>query len=466
MADNRYVDDNTPGASSPFNGGWSTAAATLAAVDGVDTAGDSIFIANTHNEGVTGNITFAFAGTIADPTKIYSTAASGTPPTAVSAGAAIDTSGTGTGTTMTFQGNLYMEGVTVAAGTTTGNGSITLGQAANVRQVYKNCKFQCNGTNSAARLSIGTPSTGNVNSFELHDCELKFAHASQGISIAGCDVLFRNLSYNASNVAGQDRVVTTLSTSLRASKVLFEGCNFTNCAADVSLLPTPVAGYGSGNSVIFRNCALPSSWAGTLCGTAAAGVAPGQRFEMHNCASGDANFEMWIEDYLGTILAEDTLYRDSGASDGTTTGLSWKMTSNADVEYPTNVLYSPEFVIWNSTTGTAKTITVEIVHESQGSGTNGVLKNDEIWLEVQYQGTSGKPQTVSLTTEKADPLGSNADVATSSATWTGDAAGWDQQKLVTGSFTPTEIGYIHCRVCVAKPSITVYVDPKITIANA
>ena len=127
-----------------------------------------------------------------------------------------------------------------------------------------------------------------------------------------------------------------------------------------------------------------------------------------------------------------SVYNDAGADDGSAQGFSWEMVSTANAEFPHMALRSPEIVKWNDTVTGTLTATVEIVHNSQGSGTSGALLDSEIWLEVMYLSTSGVPLG-SWVTDRCANLDLNsdaADQASSSATWTGDAAGWDTQKLV------------------------------------
>jgi hypothetical protein len=186
---------------------------------------------------------------------------------------------------------------------------------------------------------------------------------------------------------------------------------------------------------------------------------------MYNCDSSDTNYRLWIAQQFGVITSDTAIYNDAGADDGSAQGFSWKMVSTADAEFPHQVLTSDEIVKWNETTTGTLTATVEIVHDSQGSGTNGALRDDEIWLEVMCMDPGGTPIGKWQSDMCANlNLNSNAaDQASSSATWTGDSSGWDTQKLSV-SFTPKEKGYVHARVHLAKASATVYVDPLLTIA--
>jgi len=119
---------------------------------------------------------------------------------------------------------------------------------------------------------------------------------------------------------------------------------------------------------------------------------------------------------------------------------------------------SPEFSVYNSSTGSSLTATVEILTDSE---TN--LQDDEVWLEIDYQGTSGFPKGTRGTDRMTDITSTPADQTDSSETW--DTTGMtnpNTQKLVV-TFTPQEVGYVHARVMLAKAA-TVYVDPYITLA--
>lgn len=178
---------------------------------------------------------------------------------------------------------------------------------------------------------------------------------------------------------------------------------------------------------------------------------------MYNGDAADTNYKLWIEDYAGTIRDETTIVKTGGASDGTT-DLSWNMTTSANAEYPMIPLESGEIVCWNDTTAAAKTLTVDILHDST---TN--LKDDEVWLEVQYMGTSGFPLSTFISDAKADVLATAADQATAGGTWTTTGLTNPNTQQLSVTFTPQEKGYYICKVMLAKASYTVYVDPLIVV---
>lgn len=180
---------------------------------------------------------------------------------------------------------------------------------------------------------------------------------------------------------------------------------------------------------------------------------------MHNCDNADTNYRIWQEGYAGSVRSETTLVRTGGSGDGTTT-LSWKMATSANAEYPLILLESGEIHSeWIDTVGAAKTVTVEILHDST---TN--LKDDEIWLDVQYLGTAGFPLGSFANDAKADVFATAADQTTSTVAWTTTGLTNPNKQKLSVTFTPQEKGVAICRVMMAKASYTVYVDPLATVS--
>lgn len=414
-------------------------------------AGDVIYVSQSHAQSSAASITIATNGTLASPTKIICANDAAEPPTAVASTGTVTTTGA---TNISITGaSFYVYGLGFSVGTLGSSGNLTYATDAGYSQ-FDNCSFTLGGTNTGAAIVFGNASASINNKVLLKNPVIKFNNASQRVSLANTDVLIQGGSAASGGTSPTTAFVANGSASFVSLCV--DGFDFSNWASTLDLFTT--------NSIncraIFRNCKLPASWTGDL--VSAAPATADSRVELYNCDSGDTNYRLWIEDYAGTIKHSTTVYNDAGASDGTTR-ISWQMVSSANTEYPNITLKSPEIVKWNETTGSAVTATVEIVHESQGSGANGVLNDDEIWLEVQYLGTSGTPISTFIRDSKADVLATAAAQTTSAASWTGDAAGWDTQKLSV-TFTPQEKGFIHAVVHVAKASATIYVDPLLTVA--
>lgn len=172
----------------------------------------------------------------------------------------------------------------------------------------------------------------------------------------------------------------------------------------------------------------------------------------YNCDNGATNYHLYTKTFMGSTQQDTTTVCNGGASSGTTP-VSWKMMSSANAYYGIP-LQSQEIAIWNTSTGSSITATVEIA----GSA---ALNTTDIWVEFEYPTSSGSPLGGNATT-KATILATGTAVTSSSATWSGSPA--SKQKL-TASFTPNMAGIIKARVYLAKPSTTVYIDPMITLSN-
>ncbi|KKM90868.1 hypothetical protein LCGC14_1234200, partial [marine sediment metagenome] len=60
-------------------------------------------------------------------------------------------------------------------------------------------------------------------------------------------------------------------------------------------------------------------------------------------------------------------------------------------------------------------------------------------------------------------LGTPANLPNAATAWDSDPASVQDMQLAL-TFTPQEIGFIHLKVMLAKPSTTVYVDPLAVIS--
>jgi hypothetical protein len=141
--------------------------------------------------------------------------------------------------------------------------------------------------------------------------------------------------------------------------------------------------------------------------------------------------------------------RTGGATDGTTP-IAWKIvtTANSEWEFPFECL---PISIWNETVGSAITVTVQGIW-----GGGAVPLNDEIWIDVEYLGTSGFPLATKATCTKADGLAAGTNLPAGSGTWGGSTTKF----ALAATFTPREKGPLTIYVRAAKVSSTFYVDPK------
>jgi len=183
---------------------------------------------------------------------------------------------------------------------------------------------------------------------------------------------------------------------------------------------------------------------------AATPASPSHRIEVVNCDSAGINYRNEIYDYSGTLTTETTIVRTGGATDGVTP-ISWKIVTTANAKFAIPFV-CPPIAIWNTSTGSPVTATIEGVAAS-------LPTDQDIWVEVEYLGDPATPRASYISDAKATVLTTAASQTTSSETWGGSTA---EFKLAV-TFTPQMKGFVHARVKVGAASLTVYVDPKITL---
>lgn len=420
---------------------WALAKATLAGAAAIDAAGDTIYVSQSHAESYTGTMpTIAFAGTMANPVKVICANDAAEPPTAVAQTATITATGS-----ITLTGSYYMDGVSLIAGAAV----LVSNQGSSHGVGLKHGLLKTTATNSSGYIQLGSPNNATQKA-TIDSCSIHFSGvANAGLTMYGvaelkaCAFAAGSSTPAAGIFAGaQDR---------NASRILIDGLDMGNLASTVNIFRA----FISPGLFQIRNSKLPASWSGSLCN--ATPLATGQRFEMHNCDSGDTNYRLWVAEYAGSIKSETTLVRTGGASDGTT-DYSLVMASTANANATVAPLVSPEISIWNDAVGSSKTVTVEILHDSATNLTDG-----EIWLEVQYLGTSGVPLGSFVSDAKTDILAPAADQAVSGETWTTTGMSNPNTQKLSVTITPQEAGYMQAKVYLAKASKTVYVDPKLTV---
>ena len=429
---------------------WALAKATLQAALTAAGAGGTVYMAHDHSEGGAADLTLTIPGTAAAPVRIICVDDDGNPepPTTLATTGVVKT--TGANALAISGGVAYWYGVKLlAAEGSTSSRSMTIGVATGAvnEYVFENCILEngCTAGSTPGITFFGTRATLHT----LKNTTIKFNTTGCRLVVGG-RVIWEGGSYD-----GSVAVPTTLLIPATSATA-----DFTVRGVDLSAIGSSkylVAADSTGNStfVYFCNCKLGSG-VGPI-NPSNPPVTPGAvRVFLDNCDSGDTNYKIHREDYLGRVQTETTIKRTGGASDGTT-AYAWKLTSTADAE-PEFPFKSPPILIWNESTGSAMTLTVEIIHDS---ATN--LKDDEVWAEVEYLGTSGSPLSLFANDGKVR-LAAAADQADSSESWTTSGMSNPNPQKLAVAFTPQEKGLVSVKVCVAKASQVVYVCPKISIA--
>lgn len=445
MANPGYV-RSTDGSDADNGSTWALANATIAGAAADAAAGDRIWISQAHAEAPASGsaITATFPGTLASPNQIVCGSDAAEPPTSLSTAATITTSGTAA---ITLNGSFYWYGGTISAGTGAGNASITLAGADLYFQNFQSVKLVIACTSVAARINLGALGTGTETRVDLTDCTFKFGSTSQGIKVTNTVRIIGGSIDSAGSLPST--LFATAASS--ATDLVVDRFDASALGATFNWFPSLMSGVGK---IVLRNCKVPASWTGGL--IAGAIVSTTCRIEAYNLDSAGTNYRIWVEDYPGSILQETTIVRSGGASDGTTP-LAWKMVTNANAEFPLLALASPELQIWNDTSGSSKTVTIEVV-------TDGVTLTDaDAWLEVLYLGSSTSTLGSTASDAVSSVIASTANQTSSSVTWTTTGLTSPVKQALAVTFTPQLKGPFVCTVKLAKASTTMYVDPIATV---
>lgn len=441
---------STDGSDSDNGSTWALAKATLGGAAAIAVAGDRIFVSQNHNESTGASVTNTFAGTLGNPIVIMCVDdTSGTPPTTRSTGAIVEVTGA---FNYSNTGSIDVYGISFRVGNgASTNQSISLAADYNgQRQRYTNCEFRLLTTDNNGRVatSAGGSAAGYM---EFINCGFLFSAQFQGVSCAGAVVTFKNCYA----ISGTTTVLGFFKSFI--SKTLVEGFDFSNFGTTLDV--------GSDGSLIMRNSRLPASWAGNFFSASGTGM----RGEMWNCDSGDTNYRMRIQDREGLVRDETTVVKTGGASDNTTP-LSWRVVTTANASL-LNPFELPDIFSERITTGlgSPRTLTVDIMHDSVTA-----LTDAEIWVEVQYMGTSGFPITTTLSDIRGasandafgNRLTSAANQASSAASWTTTGLTNPNAQKLEVTFTPQEAGVVIATVYVAKASYTVFVDPVAQLSGS
>ena len=153
----------------------------------------------------------------------------------------------------------------------------------------------------------------------------------------------------------------------------------------------------------------------------------------------------------GEVTSSTSAYRSSGANDGTQ-DYSWQMISTSVAKE--NKVFLEAIPITKYVQSGSQTITVYIAGGSS-------LNNDDFWIEVESPSELASPTAQGkFRTTKPNPLATPTALTSDTSSWTGTGVGTKQKIEV--AISPTIAGTVTVRCYLAKPSTTVYVDPKIS----
>lgn len=360
---------------------------------------------------------------------------------------------------ITFQKQGYVRGVEFQSGyNSSGSGGgmrVATEPSPGHHFVFERCKLYVASTNAGVRLGAGgNGASPSASVIQLINSDMRFRHASQCIALSGGAVL----DWRGGSLDVTDAVPSFLiATGNGGGDHLVEAVDLSGLGSGHYL----VSASGNGpHRIRFRNCRLG---AGVAAITGSILADRTTRVDIDNCDSADsgmggavaARFERYR--YQGTVVQETTIVRSSGAADPSGNAFSQRMTTNANASFVSPLEGVPMPFVYVGAVGSPVTATVEIVNDGV------TLKDDEVWGEVQYLGTSGFPLSSFADDAKADVLATGANQSASTAAWTTTGLASPVKQKLEVTFTPQEKGVYVFTPKLARPSTTIYVDPLVSV---
>lgn len=432
------------GAGGSNNGSsWANAFTTLTTAFVTEIAGDTLYVAHDHAESTAGTVTLTSSGTLANPTKVVCVNRAGSvPPVSADRRATAQVSTTGANL-INITGCTHYDGIIFNAGNgSTGASSIIIPSASSMWLRFDNCSLRVGVTAAAASaVQIGGNAQGGEY-VELNNTTMSFANVANNILLYGT-LKWRN---TPSALLGTIPTTLFLPNTLRTAFVECLGVDLSAAGSGKTL----VAALGTAQGVVFSfvDCKLNAS----VTKSAVPLTHGSTEIDFIRSGATGVNYTVFRHRISGTLAEETTIVRTGGATDGTTQ-IAWKIDTTATCSY-SMPFETPAIAIWNDTTGSAKTATVEGIW-----GGGAVPNDDDIWLDVEYLGDASSPQGSFVNDGKADLLATAAGQTSSSETWGGSTT-----KFKLGvTFTAQQKGWIYVRVKCAKASSTFYIDPLVTL---
>jgi len=424
--------DNSPGygttdqANPASADNWSNAFTALSSAISGAAAGDTIYIASDHDEtATTGALTWAGSGTLTNPLHVISVDRTTGNYTAA---ASAQIGNTGITDDITLSGSFEFLGTYLSVGDDLMYSPVT------GHLVFDDCTLDLGIAGAEAVNTLG----GVATVVELFDTDIdRGASTVCKINVAGGSFLWAGGSLLA---AMNDQLLEAGAGTIDV--------DVTDC--DLSVQTDYLIKPDSSGLVnaMFARCKTGAA-TGPVLGTLSAG-----RVAMESCDDADGFFHLHHVYPEGSVEQSTTNYRTGGASYDGNNHYSARMTAASGVSEWIKPL---RFRLANLWTAANPTLTVHTL-------TDGVtLQNDEFWIEVESPDGTTRALGNITRTRAADIRTTPADHTSDLTAWTETLSNEVAQKIevaITGS-----AGVYTVWACLAKPSTTVYVCPKIGISH-
>ncbi len=377
-------------------GAWAAPHARIANMTAWMVAGDVGYCSNDHAETQASALTINTPGGLSAQNYIESVRRDGTshvPPQGsdYQAGATVSTTGSnGINLAQGGSGLISTRGISFTAGSGTGSANITIGSGGGSQQTFRNFTFTLGGSGG------GSISGQNGNLTRFFDGAIVFTSTSHSIGSLG-RTKWRNVSFALTGV-----VPTWLfgSFGYNTACLDFEACDFSAFGAGKTLFFPQVAAAVA----TFKDCIV-----GAGVTKATTGTYPVEAIFVRTAATGVTYTEEKYDPF-GSQVDETVIVHTGGANDGAT-AKSRNITTGGVATW--NVPFEAlPIATWNAATGAAKTVTLEGLYNGAALPTN-----DQIWIDVEYLGSSASPKGSYASGTKATRIDAGAALLASTEAW-------------------------------------------------
>ncbi len=433
-----FIFCNDDGSNTAPHETWAKAATTfLVAVDAAS-AGDDIIIGADHTETPGSTPTYTFPGTVGSPNRVISSTVGSDSDIVYNKADNIQVSVTAGGTNFIIQGSVYFYGFSLKL-----KRDLILQSSASIC-VFDDCVMQLDDAQS--NILIGVSAGQNSVIFKNTDVNFSVGGAGVGFVLSGPSKFW----WRGGVLSWTGTQPTALFNSLDKDCLVFMS------GVDLSACTSALFDVSDAADIMseMHHCVLNSGVSLTT------GIinSVGTRILMSGCddSTGNDLYRLEYVDFWGSTVHDDDIFRTTGGASDGTTPISWKMVSTANASEFTEPTKSPWIYAWVDGTG-SKTFTVQCLWDSVTD-----IQDDEIWLEIEFLEASADPDSAFADDRMADISATPADQTTNATPWTETLTNDNEFELAV-TVTVNRVGPVIARVCLAKPSTTVYVDPLLVI---
>jgi hypothetical protein len=368
-------------------------------------AGNTVYIGDNHAESQTAAISFGPSSANPLVGRFICHNHSGAYPPAsgdITTGASISTTANNN---ITYTGgSAYFYGITfkVAVGVSTSSAFILLQANSGTYNCFDNCSFWLSDTQAGNTSYIGVGANGLSAVTIFNNCTVKFAVATNFVAPVFGTFIWQNTGpvLASGSVVPTSLIYFGQAVASHTSTTVLEAIDLSQLTGNIYVtLNQPVG------SLLIKDCKLNAAAAFPQ------PIVPGLTVQFVRCDSAATGYKSARYQYEGVETTDTTVTRVGGASDPTGQAQSRKIVTTANSQWLRPFKAEP-YAIWNPTTAANVTVTV------YGTINAGALpNNDDIWLEVEYLGSSASPLGTIVTTTKSSVLAANAAVASDSSTW-------------------------------------------------